>query len=387
MSLTKRTTRQAHKPAIYAHLCVLLLLLLGSTFLTACNTVREPEAALTNLQFSQADTITLPPHDHTLQDVSAEAEQKLLQFSGVLQLMKKDNFDPTPYQPLYNADARALQAATTTDAMQKVIQQLNTHMEPMQITMAMPLAQYMVAQFHAEVSSWGSDHQYHDRYDNKNYPLGFEYASLPDNYGEGSKLDDNLHAAITLSDYQNVIIQVNDDIATFKSMQDTIQDNIPWNQPHSTDQRIIQYFHAQGTVVVTSLAEQALRLYQNGKLVRAFHVVTGQYYRPTIVGRYQINSHSALSTFLSFEAPGSPFYFPPTEIPYAMNFGIPSEGYFIHTSEWRSLYGPGMQFPHYDKHNDNSESRNGSHGCINLPLDQEQWLYQQVTDGSTVIVY
>lgn len=50
-----------------------------------------------------------------------------------------------------------------------------------------------------------------------------------------------------------------------------------------------------------------------------------------------------------------------------MDFGISSEGYFIHTSEWRRLYGPGMQFPHYDKHNDNSESRNGSHGCINLP--------------------
>jgi Uncharacterized protein conserved in bacteria len=384
----KRSDRLSSQRQRWIWTLSLLLLTACNVLLTACGTDREPEAALTNLRFSQADSITVPPQDHIFQDVSAEARRKLTQFNGVLQLMRPEHFDSTPYQPFYDADARALQAANTIDAMQKVIQQLDTHMAPDQIAMAQPLAQYMVAQFHQDVSDWGNNHQYSNQYDHKNYPLGFEYAVQPNDYGEGSKLDDKLNAATTLSDYQSLILQINDDIATFKCMRDNLQDRTPWNRAHDTDQRLLQYFHtSQGTVIVTSLAEQALRLYQDGKLVHAFQIVTGQYYRPTIVGKYQINAHTELSTFLSFEKPGSPFYFPPTEIPYAMNFGDPTLGYFIHTSKWRTLYGTGMQFPHFDPHHDNSESRNGSHGCINLPLDEDQWLYQQVADGSAIIIY
>ena len=48
-------------------------------------------------------------------------------------------------------------------------------------------------------------------------------------------------------------------------------------------------------------------------------------------------------------------------------------GYGIHDANWRSVFGPGTQ-------------RNGSHGCVNVPVDVMPGLYAWAQLGDRVLV-
>jgi lipoprotein-anchoring transpeptidase ErfK/SrfK len=324
---------------------------------------------------------------------TTDAANKLKEFQGVLHIMQQNGEDITTYQQIFNTDRAALKAAKTTADLKGLSGQIASQMTPGPLPLAQALAQYLVSQFHQDVTTWGQQHQFHDTYDGKSYPLDFEYEVSPQyysqyDYGEGAQLDDQLQTATLLSDYQNVITQVNTDQVLLGAMKSDANDPTAWNQAHATDQQVMNYYHiTQGHVIAVSFYEQVLRVYQDGKLVKAVKVSTGQYYRPTILGYYQIVSHQAQSTFYSFESSSSPLYFPTTVIQDAMGFGDPSAGYFFHASPWRTYYGMNTDFPHDDPDNANSESRNGSHGCVNLPIDEAQWLFNTIQDGANVVLY
>src|SRR2546426_749884 len=55
----------------------------------------------------------------------------------------------------------------------------------------------------------------------------------------------------------------------------------------------------------------------------------------------------------------------------------------IHDAYWRSRYGPGTQFPHYDPTGED----NGTHGCVNVPYSNMVWLWNWTPTGTPVIVY
>ena len=141
----------------------------------------------------------------------------------------------------------------------------------------------------------------------------------------------------------------------------------------------------RGQVLVVSLIEQAVRYYNNGKLVRAFQVVTGQYLKPSPPGFWSIFVREHPTEFKSTEPPGSAFWYPPTPIQYAMEYH--SGGYFFHDSWWRGIYGPGTNFPHCDPSGTTTFNGNGSHGCINMDPNDVAWLYTQIPWGTPVIVY
>ena len=89
--------------------------------------------------------------------------------------------------------------------------------------------------------------------------------------------------------------------------------------------------------------------------------------------------------FTSTEPPGSPYWYPPTPIHYAILYH--SDGYFVHDAWWRVNFGPGSQFPHYDTGGDESFAGNGSHGCINMPENDAAWVYANTDWNTQIMVY
>ncbi|MBO0781915.1 MAG: L,D-transpeptidase, partial [Ktedonobacteraceae bacterium] len=141
----------------------------------------------------------------------------------------------------------------------------------------------------------------------------------------------------------------------------------------------------KGQVIVVSMAGQALRLYQDGKLVRSFLVTTGRYERPSLPGFWDVQNRESPTVFKSTEPKDSPYWYPDTPIHFAILYH--QGGYFIHDSWWRADYGPGTQFPHHDSGGDDHDAGNGSHGCVNMREDEAQWLYQNTSFQTKIIVY
>lgn len=139
--------------------------------------------------------------------------------------------------------------------------------------------------------------------------------------------------------------------------------------------------NAAGKLIKVVISKQWLWAYDNGTVVFDTPVTTAQPGLITPTGTFQIFSHLHPTTFYSPWPPGSPYWYPPTHINYAM--GWHSGGYFIHDSYWRSVYGPGTNVWHYDPV-DGYET--GTHGCITGPLQAIIWLYNWAPNGTTVEV-
>jgi len=236
--------------------------------------------------------------------------------------------------------------------------------------------------FQQEVTSWGQAHQYYDAFNGKSYPLDYAYAQQ----GIGQDAQIAVQNARTSADYQAAIALISNDLANLRAMQADYSDKTPWNQVHSTDMQLMQRYHlSSGRVIVVSLIEQSLRLYQDGKLEKAFLITSGRVERPTPPGLSQIFYRVSPTILKSTEPQRSPYWYPPTPVNYALEFHTGS--YFIHDSWWRVNYGPGTQFPHHDSGGDQSFSGNGSMGTINMTENDAAWLYSHTSNGDMVLIY
>ena len=232
-----------------------------------------------------------------------------------------------------------------------------------------------------EATAWSSQHTYYDRYDGQTYNFGYEYqaiASYPT-----QKL---LNNAQTVADYQYLIGQIYGWLADFHAYTANFSDPTPYNRVHATDLQLLRRNgETSDRVIVISLSEQAMRVYQDGKLVNAFLVVTGMPGHASLPGSWWIERKLTNTTFISGEQPGQDGYYPPTPVAYAMQYH--SSGYFIHQSWWRSQFGPGNQFPHLDPHG-TLFANEGSHGCVNMSTADVEWLYAFAqVDTTKIIVY
>jgi lipoprotein-anchoring transpeptidase ErfK/SrfK len=307
---------------------------------------------------------------------------KLKQLSADIAQMKQYGQDPASFQQRLDADQAALSGARTIHDYLKVSAQIDADTSAIQLPLMRAEANYLLKQYHQEVTNWGNTHQYHDSFDNNSYNLDYEY----DEQGVGSDLDGAVQAAQTLDDYQGAIDSINDEMFNLKAMEADYNDHTPWNQPHATDMQLLQHYSVtSGQVIVVSLVEQALRLYDNGKLVQAFQITSGQYQKPSPPGFWHIFDRESPTIFKSSEPKGSAFWYPDTRINYAMEYH--DGGYFFHDSWWRVNYGVGTNFPHYDTGGDESFAGNGSHGCINMQEQQAAWLYNHTGYGTAVILY
>jgi len=308
------------------------------------------------------------------------ARAKLNEFAQQIDLLKTYGVNASPYQKRLAADQADANKDLSIAEYSALVKRVNSDLKAMQLDLLRGEAGYLVKQFHHEVDSWSNAHLYHDSYDGQNYPLLAGYLQP----GVGSDLDNALAGATSLSDYQAVVNDASNDLFDLHMAEADYNDRTPYNQEHATDRQMIEHYQLQNRMVLmVSLVEQTMRVYQNGKLIRAFHVTTGRVELPSVPGVWPVLDRESPTIFRSSEPRSSPYWYPDTPINYAILYH--QGGYFVHDSWWRADYGPGTQFPHYDSGGDESFAGNGSHGCINLPEDQAAWVYNH-TDWNTLIV-
>ena len=136
-----------------------------------------------------------------------------------------------------------------------------------------------------------------------------------------------------------------------------------------------------GQVVLVSITQQWLWAYQDQRLVMASAVTTGMPQLPTPTGTYHITMKESNVWFYSPWPYGSPYYYTPEHVDYAMLFR--SGGFYLHSAAWRHAFGPGANVPHTDP---DGTWETGSHGCVNLPVDAAGALYGWIGIGATVII-
>jgi hypothetical protein len=352
--------------------------------LRSATTVSNFNNVITQLDAQLQGTVTF-----SIQAIPYVGAVKLKELSDSINTMQQYGGDTTAFKQSLQTDRNLLENARTIGDFLNFSSQIDNDLTAVQVPALRAKANYFVQDYHKQVTAWRTANVYHNPFDGQDYQLGNAYDTMPDDYGEGSAIDDSLHSAQTLEDYQGVINLVQDIEANFKAMQADYTDTTPWNQPHATDQQLMNYYKVTGgTVVVVSEIEQAARIYQNGKLVHSAQVVTGEYPRPTPPGFTQVFSKQHPIRFVSFDAPGSPFYYAPIVLQYGLEFR--EGGYFLHDVSWRGVFGNGPDYradlPHADSV-DQADAGHGSHGCVNFSQDEAAWLYDHIDYGTPVIVY
>jgi lipoprotein-anchoring transpeptidase ErfK/SrfK len=133
-------------------------------------------------------------------------------------------------------------------------------------------------------------------------------------------------------------------------------------------------------VVLISFQDQHLWAFQNGQVVMDSATTTG------IRGVTDFGTDFGPMKVLWKDHPhkmqspwpkGSPYWYPDTMVQWATFFTRTGES--IHDASWEadSALGPGSQ--------NNPAYR--SHGCVHIPLDKAQWMYDWAPVGMQVIVY
>lgn len=134
-------------------------------------------------------------------------------------------------------------------------------------------------------------------------------------------------------------------------------------------------------VIVVSTEQQSARLYQSGQQVYSTAVTTGGPELPTDPGIFQIYFKTTPFVFHSPWPPSSPYYYPPTPITFWMPFDG-AEG--LHDASWRTDFGPGSNLAPTDL--GTGRTILGTHGCVNLPFDAAQFVWNWAPVGTTVVV-
>ena len=302
---------------------------------------------------------------------------KLREFQSQINLLKSYGSDTTSDTKAFDADQASLNSAKNAQDYQNFTKKVNADMAKMTPDLIRGGAGALVQQFHHEVTTWSNAHMYHDPYDGGTYP----YTAGYDLNGTGGDLDVALSQAYTTSDYQSVLDQANNALFDLHMLEANFKDKTPYNQVHATDKIFLQHYNLmKGQVLLVSLTEQSMRIFQDGKLVRSYYVTTGRYERPSEPGVWTVLDRRSPTKFVSSDPKSSPFWYPPTPINYAILYN--PNGSFVHDATWRTDFGPGTQFPHAD-----GGAPTGSHGCVNLPLDEEAWVYNNTNWNTIVALY
>ncbi|EFH84060.1 ErfK/YbiS/YcfS/YnhG family protein [Ktedonobacter racemifer DSM 44963] len=308
------------------------------------------------------------------------AQTKLTILKSKIDQLKAPGKQKDIYLQHYRAEQDALYRVSSSQDYIQVLIQIDTNITEVESEAAQGNSYTLVATLQQEAQDWGDAHKWRDAYDQKDYQLDSGYLSLERGYGAVPYLYRRL-ASVGSAAYP----EVKDTLLHLAMLEADFADPTPYNQVHATDKYLLTYYHLQNNLVfVVSMTEQAMRVYQNGQLIRSFLVTTGRYDRPSPPGLWSAGNHLTHVPFISYDAPGSPDYYDPIMVNYAVQFR--ADGYFFHDSWWRKDYGPGTQFPHQDS-GKNKDASVGSHGCVNLPTKEMTWVYQQARAGTKFIIY
>jgi len=340
--------------------------------------------ATTSIEFQNLGTLVNAQYQeavvNSIQALPFVSSAKIGEFKSQLALLKLYGMDASSYQSLYKADQAVLKKTSTISGFLAISQKIDADIASMHDDLVQGASHYLIKALDHEANAWGNAHAYHDKFDGKNYMYTAGY-TLP---GIGFWFNRELGWTYLPSDYQAVVDEENNEFFNLHMLEQDYSDSTPYNQVHATDKLMMQHYPSlqHGTVLMVSQVEQALRFYKDGKLIRSFHVTTGRVERPALPGVWTVQDRKSPDEFKSTDPPGSPYWYPPTPIQYAILYHW--GGFFVHDAWWRVNFGPGTQFPHYDVGGDESFAGNGSHGCVNLQSNEAAWVYAN-TDWNTQI--
>ncbi|GAC1342635.1 MAG: hypothetical protein NVSMB27_01730 [Ktedonobacteraceae bacterium] len=298
-----------------------------------------------------------------------------------IQLIKQAGLVTNDYQKRLDADQAQASYVKTLQDYLAFSKQVDNDLASLRQDLLKGQAIILVKQFDDEVNAWGSAHQYYDKYNGQSYPLDGGYMTK----GIGEDLDRELSAATTADGYQQVITDTQNELFHLHLLEQDYTDKTPYTQVHATDQTLIDYYKLQQSkVIVVSFIEEALRVYDHGKLIRAFLITAGRPELPPVPGLWTPMWRLTNTTFKSPYPPDSPYWYPDTPIHYAILYH--PGGYFLHDSWWRNDYGPGTQFYHIDS-SGNASANYGTHGCVNMPPAQAQWVYDNTDYATQILMY
>lgn len=362
-----RPYRQAHWSSLFT------LFLLACLFvLNACGSSHNSQSIKKARDHAQAAVTT---------SLRQQGQVQLRTFEQWIALMRQFQGNASSYQRDYTSDERALNSAASDAAYRTAMNTLTKHVNSIKIAALKTEAENLQQQLSQQYTAWSQDHTYRDSYNGTTYHLGFEYG--PD--GMGGIISDDLSSAKTADDYQQAVEDASTALISFRAYKDNLNNSTSWDKTHLADLLLMQHYgFTNQKVIVISLSEQTMRVYNGAQLVKAFHVTTGRPAKPSLPGSWEVENKLSPTVFKSDAPVGSTYWYPDTPIHYALLYH--SGGYFIHDSWWRDDYGPGTQFPHVDSSGD-SFSFDGSHGCVNVATGNAAWIYQYVDTHTHVLIY
>ena len=136
--------------------------------------------------------------------------------------------------------------------------------------------------------------------------------------------------------------------------------------PPQLDNLVPQEMPFKGNYIEVDLTNQMLYLYKDAECIMETSIVTGNVYRymRTPTGVYKV-----LTRRMHVILKGEDYE---TYVKYWMQF---RGGYGLHDAYWRSTFGG------------NEYLYNGSHGCVNIPSKNAQFLYENIYVGYPVVLH
>ena len=119
--------------------------------------------------------------------------------------------------------------------------------------------------------------------------------------------------------------------------------------------------------ISVDLSDQRLVAYENGRPVRSFLVATGLKKYPTPLGNFSVLAKPFKVLYKKIYGPGNPDNYDFGMVPY--NLRIINSGVYIHYAPWRKKFGV-----------------RGSHGCVNVDLENAKWIYEWAGIGTPVVI-
>lgn len=131
----------------------------------------------------------------------------------------------------------------------------------------------------------------------------------------------------------------------------------------SNDFTQVEKNDSEETYIYVDIENQILQYFKNGELMLSSQVVTGAD-NGTPVGMYEV-----VSKYRNIVLTGDNY-----ESPVQYWIGFLGSGYGFHDASWRWEFGG------------NIYKYNGSHGCVNMPLEKVAELYEMVDIGTPVFI-
>jgi lipoprotein-anchoring transpeptidase ErfK/SrfK len=142
--------------------------------------------------------------------------------------------------------------------------------------------------------------------------------------------------------------------------------NIPKDTPVVAKKPELEwYLQKLPQLILIDKSEQKLTIYENGKIIRSTPVTTGDIDHDTPIGEFEIYKKEK-DMIINSPFPNDPYRL---HVNYWLEY---SRLLAIHDASWRKNFGT-LDYQTL-----------GSHGCINTPDNQMEWIYNWSSYGTTV---